>query len=234
MALETASPMSQTPELTAFRAIFVVRQRFAEEELAKAVARGVRQYVILGAGLDSLAYRRPDLTGMLQIFEVDHPSTQQWKRQRLTERGIAIPDNLTFVPLDFEVQDLAETMASSPFQSAEPAFFSWLGVTQYLSEGRGLQDVAMGRFIHVRRQRNRLSDRSSPVHSERRRPGRDCRGISACWPERGAVAEFFRARSTRDAAARHGICRCPSPDNGRSLDPVSSGTNRRALAPECF
>jgi methyltransferase (TIGR00027 family) len=134
MALETASLMSQTPELTAFRAIFLVRQRFAEDELAKAVARGVRQYVILGAGLDSLAYRHTDLTGMLRILEVDHASTQQWKRRRLTERGITIPGNLTFVPFDFEVQDLAEAMASSPFRTADPAFFSWLGVTQYLSE----------------------------------------------------------------------------------------------------
>ena len=132
-ALKTTPQMFQTPALRSLRAVFVVRHRYAEDELAKALARGVSQYVILGAGLDSFAYRRPDLRQTLHVYEVDHPATQQWKRQRLTDLGIAIPDNLTFIPIDFEVQTLAEGLAASTFRHDEPAFFSWLGVTQYLT-----------------------------------------------------------------------------------------------------
>ena len=123
----------QTPEMRALRAVFVVRQRYAEDELAKALARGVSQYVILGAGLDSFAYRRPDLQQTVHVYEVDHPASQGWKRQRLTELGIALPGNLAFIPIDFEVQTLAAGMAASAFNPHEPAFFSWLGVTQYLT-----------------------------------------------------------------------------------------------------
>ena len=104
-----------------------------EDELAKAFARGVSQYVILGAGLDSFAYRRVDLRQPLHVYEVDHPAMQQWKRQRLAELNIVLPNNLTFIPIDFEVQTLAAGMAASPFKPHEPAFFSWLGVTQYLT-----------------------------------------------------------------------------------------------------
>src|SRR5262249_4107993 len=82
------------------RAITVMRQRYTEDELDKAVGRGVGQYVILGAGLDSFAYRRPDLVGVLRVFEVDHPATQQWKRARLQALDLTPPNNLTFVPID--------------------------------------------------------------------------------------------------------------------------------------
>jgi methyltransferase (TIGR00027 family) len=132
-ALKTTPQIFQTPEMRSLRAVFVVRQRYAEDELAKAMARGVSQYVILGAGLDSFAYRRADLRQTLRVYEVDHPAMQQWKRQRLTELDIALPDNLTFIPIDFEVQTLVEGIAASPFKPHEPAFFSWLGVTQYLT-----------------------------------------------------------------------------------------------------
>ncbi len=131
--LKTPPQIFQTPEMRSLRAVFVVRQRYAEDELAKAIARGISQYVILGAGLDSFAYRRSDLRQTLHVYEVDHPSTQQWKRQRLAELGIALPHNLTFIPIDFEVHTLAAGMAASPFKPHEPAFFSWLGVTQYLT-----------------------------------------------------------------------------------------------------
>jgi methyltransferase (TIGR00027 family) len=131
--LKTTPQAFQTPEMRSLRAVFVVRQRYAEDELAKALARGVSQYVILGAGLDSFAYRRSDLRQTVHVYEVDHPATQQWKRQRLTELCIALPDNLTFIPIDFEVQTLAAGMAASAFKHHEPAFFSWLGVTQYLT-----------------------------------------------------------------------------------------------------
>jgi methyltransferase (TIGR00027 family) len=84
------------------RALMTMRSRYVEDELSKAIQRGVTQYVILGAGLDSFAYRRRDLTDVVQVFEVDHPVSQQWKRVRLDALGIELPPNLTFVPIDFE------------------------------------------------------------------------------------------------------------------------------------
>jgi methyltransferase (TIGR00027 family) len=113
------------------RANITLRQRYAEDELGKALERGVKQYVILGAGLDSFAYRRPDL---VRVFEVDHPSTQEWKRARLQELNVARPSNLTFVPVDFERQTLAAALRASGHRSELPTFFSWLGVTMYLTE----------------------------------------------------------------------------------------------------
>ena len=121
----------ERPDLRRLRASIAVRSRFAEETLGEAVRRGVRQYVVLGAGLDSFAYRNP-FTG-LRVFEVDHPDTQQWKRHRLREAGIAIPESLTFVPVDFERQSLVEAFADGGIDTAQPAFVSWLGVTMYLT-----------------------------------------------------------------------------------------------------
>ena len=115
------------------RAFVVARSRIAEDELARAVRRGVRQYVILGAGLDTFAYRNPHRASALRVFEVDHPSTQAWKRDQLKEAAISIPDSLTYVPLDFETQALADRLREAGFKANEPAFFSWLGVTMYLS-----------------------------------------------------------------------------------------------------
>jgi methyltransferase (TIGR00027 family) len=112
----------------------LVRQRYAEDELATAVKRGVGQYVILGAGLDSFAYRRPDLATLLRVFEVDHPATQQWKRARLRELSVHLPSNLTFIPLDFERHTLADGLLAGGHRPELPTFFSWLGVTHYLTE----------------------------------------------------------------------------------------------------
>ena len=114
------------------RAGLVVRSRFAEEEVARAVAAGVTQYVVLGAGLDTFAYR--NFHAALHVFEVDRSSTQQWKRQCLEEAGLPLPGNLTFVPLDFEHGTLAHGLAEAGFRTDYPACFSWLGVTMYLTE----------------------------------------------------------------------------------------------------
>jgi methyltransferase (TIGR00027 family) len=113
------------------RAQLVVRSRFAEDELARVVAAGVRQYVLLGAGLDTFAYRNPHEG--LRVFEIDHPSTQQWKRQLLEEAGISLPDGLTFAPIDFEHRSLAQGLAEAGFRLDQPACFAWLGVTMYLT-----------------------------------------------------------------------------------------------------
>jgi len=115
------------------RAFMVARSRYAEDQLAAAVANGVGQYVVLGAGLDTFAYRSP--FRQLRVFEVDHPATQAWKREQLTAAKIAIPPELTFVAVDFEKQKLDVELLTAGFLSAEPAFFSWLGVTPYLTRG---------------------------------------------------------------------------------------------------
>jgi methyltransferase (TIGR00027 family) len=121
------------PDLTSSRAGWLLRSRFAEDELAAAAAQGVRQYVILGAGLDTFAYRQPSFARDLRIFEVDHPDTQAWKRTALAVADISVPPNLAWTPVDFERETLAAGLAAAGFDSARPAFFSWLGVTQYLS-----------------------------------------------------------------------------------------------------
>lgn len=116
------------------RAVVVMRQRYTEDELGKSLERGVGQYVILGAGLDSLAYRRPDLATTLRVFEVDHPATQQWKRARLQALNLTLPSNLMFIPLNFEQQTLAEGLRAGGHRAEVPTFVSWLGVTYYLTE----------------------------------------------------------------------------------------------------
>ncbi len=115
------------------RAIVVARSRFVEDELFQAIKRGVRQYVILGAGLDTFAYRNPYSDCGLKVFEVDFPATQEWKRRQLNEAKITIPDSLIFVPMDFETQILADRLAEVGFKADKPSFFSWLGVTMYLT-----------------------------------------------------------------------------------------------------
>ena len=108
------------------RLFFAARARFAEDSVAAAVATGTRQVVILGAGLDTFAYRNP--YPELRVFEVDHPATQAWKRDRLATAGIDYPETLTLVPVDFETQDLAAELESTTFTRTEPAIFVWLGV----------------------------------------------------------------------------------------------------------
>ena len=115
----------------AFRAFMGVRSRFAEDELQRAVTQGVGQYVVLGAGLDTFAYRNPYQN--LRVFEVDHPATQAWKRERLHAAEIEIPKSATFVEVDFEHQTLGAGLQLAGFRSDAPAFFSWLGVTPYIT-----------------------------------------------------------------------------------------------------
>jgi methyltransferase (TIGR00027 family) len=114
-----------------FRAYMSARSRYAEDHLAQAVAAGVEQFVVLGAGLDTFAYRNP--YGHLRVFEVDYPATQEWKRGLLGTKGIAEPGNLTYVPLDFERCTLGAGLAEAGFDAGRPAFFSWLGVAPYLT-----------------------------------------------------------------------------------------------------
>jgi methyltransferase (TIGR00027 family) len=123
----------QKPPVRDMRAYFAVRYRYVEDELARSVQRGVRQYVILGAGLDTFAYRNSLPDAFLRVFEVDHPATQQHKRNRLEQAAIAIPDSVSFVAFDFERQGIADALRQAGFRCDEPAFFAWLGVARYLS-----------------------------------------------------------------------------------------------------
>jgi methyltransferase (TIGR00027 family) len=114
-----------------FRCFMAARSRFTEDQLAQSVANGITQYVVLGAGLDTFAYRNPFPS--LQVFEVDFPATQQWKQFMLEQAYIPIPTNVTFVPLDFEHKALTAGLIESGFNATRPAFFGWLGVAPYLT-----------------------------------------------------------------------------------------------------
>jgi methyltransferase (TIGR00027 family) len=113
------------------RIFIAVRHRFAEDSLASAVARGTRQVVVLGAGLDTFAYRNP--FPETTVFEVDHPATGAWKQEQLASAGIAVPPNVTYVGVDFETDDLMTRLVDAGFDASAPAFFLWLGVVPYLS-----------------------------------------------------------------------------------------------------
>lgn len=136
-----------SPFTRPFRASIVARARFVEDLVAERAARGVGQYVILGAGLDTFAQRRPGLTSHLLVFEVDQPGPQEWKRQRLVDLGFGIPTSLRFVPVDFEAGDSWwERLAASGFDSGRPAVVASTGVSMYLTKNAiatTLHQVAM-------------------------------------------------------------------------------------------
>jgi methyltransferase (TIGR00027 family) len=114
-------------------AIVLGRARYNEDNLEEAMRAGVRQYVILGAGMDTFAFRRPDLLEKLTVYEVDHPVTQAQKRQRLLKVSREHPDQLHFIPVDFSREDLVAALRGSSYDPQAPSFFSWLGVTYYLN-----------------------------------------------------------------------------------------------------
>lgn len=117
-----------------FRAGIVARARFAEDFLRKQFNHGVRQYVILGAGLDTFALRAPKNMSGLRIFEVDQPGTQEWKQRRLLDLGLGIPENLRFVPVDFEAgESWWDKLMKSGFDSTKPAVVASTGVSLYLT-----------------------------------------------------------------------------------------------------
>jgi methyltransferase (TIGR00027 family) len=133
---ETRARLDETaadPSLRPWRLFIAARSRFSEDTLAACVARGVRQIVVLGAGLDTFSLRNPHAGQGVRVFEVDYPATQGWKRERLKQAGLAIPASLTFAPVDFERQSLADGLTAAGFHADRPAFFQWLGVVPYLS-----------------------------------------------------------------------------------------------------
>jgi methyltransferase (TIGR00027 family) len=171
-----------TAALVSLRTSVVLRSRLAEDEWARARQNGVCQFVILGAGLDTSAYRNPD-QGDSRIYEVDIPSTQLWKRACLRAVGIEEPALLTFVAIDFETSSLPEALTKAGFNRDEPAFFSWLGVSMYLEEDAFLNTL---RFI------GSLAPRTGVVFDYTLSP-------ALLSPSERKVIEFFASR-----AAGHG------------------------------
>ncbi len=120
----------------------VARARYAEEQLELAIREGVSQYVLLGAGLDSFALRRPKWADSVTMFEIDHPATQQLKKRRIAEIRIPLPKNHFFLPVDFHQESLADALAKSCFSAEVPAFFSWLGTVVYIEKSAVLKTFA--------------------------------------------------------------------------------------------
>lgn len=112
---------------------FALRHRYTEDRLRLAISRGTNQYVILGAGLDSFAFRHPEIVSKIDVYEIDHPASQRWKRNRVAYLGLTVPDRLHYVPIDFEHQTLTEGLTEAGLDPSRPTFFSCLGVTQYLT-----------------------------------------------------------------------------------------------------
>jgi methyltransferase (TIGR00027 family) len=163
-----------SPRRTLMRIFIAVRHRVAEDALARHVAAGTRQVVVLGAGLDTFAYRNPFADTGIRVFEVDHPATQEWKRDTLARTGVPIPDSVVYAPVDFEADDLATRMAASGVDLAAPTFFLWLGVVPYLTRAAvdaTLQVVAAvpgaGVAFDYPNPVDQLSDRSREAHQAR-------------------------------------------------------------------
>ena len=117
-----------------WRLFIAARSRFSEDTMADCIARGVRQVVVLGAGLDTFSLRNPYANLDVRVFEVDYAATQVWKRDRIKAAGLSEPPSLVFAPVNFEQESLAEELTRSGFRPDEPAFFQWLGVVPYLTK----------------------------------------------------------------------------------------------------
>jgi methyltransferase (TIGR00027 family) len=125
--------LAEDPSTRRLRLFIAVRARFCEDTLTGALAEGVRQVVVLGAGLDTFAYRQRGIAG-LRVFEVDHPATQAWKKECLAAASIAVPESTRFVSLDFTRGSLTEGLWAAGHDPRQRTFFTWLGVVPYLEE----------------------------------------------------------------------------------------------------
>jgi methyltransferase (TIGR00027 family) len=130
---DRAASIYHAQRLGAGTAPVLVRARYIEEALLAALGQGIQQYVIIGAGLDTFAFRRPDLAKRLQIFEIDHPATQAFKRARLENAGLVQPEYLHFAAADLEHQTVSEALVGTPYDPQAATFFAWPGVAMYLS-----------------------------------------------------------------------------------------------------
>ncbi|OPX86285.1 MAG: putative S-adenosyl-L-methionine-dependent methyltransferase [Pelotomaculum sp. PtaB.Bin104] len=130
---DQAAALAWSMQSMAIVPITLARSRYAEDMLTEKVRQGLMQYVILGAGMDTFAFRRPYLLELLQVFEIDHPATQSFKRNRLTDLGWNVPEQLHFLPANFTQKNLTEVLADSAYNPQAAACFNWLGVTMFLT-----------------------------------------------------------------------------------------------------
>jgi methyltransferase (TIGR00027 family) len=191
------------PMLLVFSRWVSVRARVAEDTVERALAEGVGQYVILGAGLDSFAYRRPGLLSRLRVFEVDHPASQAWKRQRLEELGIDCPAGLVFAAVDFETQTLREGLEPAGFDFGAPALVSWIGVTMYLT--LEAIEATLATVAESAAGTRIVMTYDLPLGASGDR-GRACASVVENYQrDGGALRQPVRAGRCRAASAPHGI-----------------------------
>ena len=220
--LEGPGAAEHLAKAEALRVHVVVRSRFAEDCLEAAFERGVRQYVILGAGLDTFAWRQPAWASGLRIFEVDQAGSQLDKQDRVARAGLAAPPNLVFVPVDFETEPLGQCLSGAGVDLRAPVFFSWLGVTPYLDEA-AIDDVL--RVVVGGAPGTEVVFTFAPVGDT----------PSAVAAMAAALGEVFRillhAGTTRRQAAWPGIRRGVLPHAGGSDRAVFREPRRRADGP---
>jgi methyltransferase (TIGR00027 family) len=176
-ALAAADRSARDPSKKSFRLFIAARSRFSDDCIAREAGAGLRQVVVLGAGLDTFGLRNPYREAGLHVYEVDHPATQAWKRRRLAAAGISLPSKLSFVPVDFEQDDLAGRLAAGGFRRQDPALYVWLGVVPYL-ERRTV--FSLLRFVASSPQAGIVFDYSEPLENYA--------------PDRRARAEAMAAR----------------------------------------
>ncbi|WP_117195226.1 class I SAM-dependent methyltransferase [Rhizobium terrae] len=161
-SIAAADEKARDPSTKPFRMFLAARSRFADDCIAREAGLGLRQVVMLGAGLDTFGLRNPHRDAGLRVFEVDHPATQAWKKERLAASEIALPSELTFVPVDFERDDLAEKLEASGFRKDERALYVWLGVVPYLEK----QTVfSLLRFVAGSAEAGIIFDYSEPLEN---------------------------------------------------------------------
>jgi methyltransferase (TIGR00027 family) len=131
--IREAEEKYRSPEAKALRAHVVLRSRYTEDRLRAAINRGVSQYVILGAGFDTFALRKLNWADHLAIIEIDHPDTQTLKKSKIKDAGLHVPENLKFIAVDFEHESIGDALSRAELDLKQPIFFSWLGVTMYLT-----------------------------------------------------------------------------------------------------
>jgi len=185
-------------------AIVIARARFAEDALAKARARGVGQYVIVGTGFDSFALRHGPDSEDLVIFEVDHPATQDYKRKRLAACGVRPPANLRFVAADLSAERLGDVLMRAAFKPEAPAFFAWLGVTMYLTREANLATFREVARVAVKGSELVFTYSDSRVlHADEPAPSSGLRGMREMvgWLGEPYLSGFDPARMADDLAA---------------------------------
>ncbi|MFD0885108.1 class I SAM-dependent methyltransferase [Streptosporangium algeriense] len=216
--------------LSGVRAQVTTRSRYTERRLAELTGGGVRQYVILGAGLDTFAHRSP-LADRVTVFEVDHPATQRWKRGLLTAAGVASQDGPVFVETDFETDDLVERLIAQGFDPAEPALVSWLGVSMYLTaQAIGTTLTAVGRLapgselVMEYALSPALCDETATAFGQM---------AMAAAAERGEPwLSFFAPEELSAMLAEHGLTVIEHVGQREVADPESWRNNEKLLPPE--